>query len=108
MARLKGGKLFLDLTSYGDVTTSDINVSLTSEEIIAIMDKGLVIRATFQRKDLTLPFVITRYDEEDSGDIMLKYRFEYCDADSTELLFAFEIHINADNQGYLTKYIEEA
>ena len=44
MARLKGGKLLLDLTSYGDIVNTDINHPLTNEQIQTILSKSVVLQ----------------------------------------------------------------
>ena len=44
MARLKGGKLLLDLTSYGDIVNTDINHPLTNEQIQTILSKSVFFK----------------------------------------------------------------
>ena len=43
--RLKGGKVLLDLTSYGDLNDGNyVHHLLTDEEVKSIKDKGLLIK----------------------------------------------------------------
>ena len=43
MARLKGGKLFLDLTNY-ELDNGNIRYELTDEQTKCIVEKGLIVK----------------------------------------------------------------
>ena len=73
--RLKGGKLFLDLSKnfMGD----DPEIELTQSQIDTILSKGVIdvsIKVNYSHDVITLERTITDVDSNDGGDII--YRFE--------------------------------
>ena len=68
MARLKGGKLLLDLTN-GDV-------NLTDEEINCILTKGLQVKLSILGLGISIDVLFTDFITNEEDDLVsLKYHF---------------------------------
>jgi len=57
--RLKGGKVLLDLTGYGDINSNDIQHQLLPEESKSIQEKGVTIKVLFKGLIIVTDLIVT-------------------------------------------------
>lgn len=70
--RLKGGKVLLDLTSSGDVYEGAgiTDVTLSNEELKAILEKGLIYKILYKGIVLCNEFVIDDYQVSETTFVL--------------------------------------